>query len=484
MKENIMKNYNSSLNMNELNLEIIKISLEKITQNYGIGILGELKRINALLKDFMPKNKNERKILIKIFKDNNFQKINFFSDFNQLKNKNFLLNITKEITEEFYANFDEVTNIIKIVFDIINIYKIEIKGKELTKEDINNFQENTKILNKFNIIGYKAFSSNLLLKEIEIPANILEIRERAFFNCVNLNKVLISEKIESIGKLVFEGCVSIEKIFVNSDKYKIINEMLVDISEKKLLRSFSKLKECNIPNDVEIILEKSFEYSKLEKIYISKIVKKIEKRTFYCTNFFEEYVVSKENEYYSSVEGVLYTKNKEKLIHYPQNKKEINYIMEDEVIDIEDMAFSYSKNLKNLTFSNLVEKIGKKSFEHCEKIENIILPRNIKIIEEKAFQFLTNLKFLILSFNLEEIGDLAFYNCINLKSVIIPNKVKKIGDKAFAKCKSLKKVIIQENVEFIGEGVFSECENLELYIKNNLYVENYCRRKRINFIRM
>ena len=85
---------------------------------------------------------------------------------------------------------------------------------------------------------------------------------------------------------------------------------------------------------------------------------------------------------------------------------------------------------------------------------------------------------------MEEIGDLAFYNCINLKSVIIPNKVKKIGDKAFAKCKSLKKVIIQENVEFIGEGVFSECENLELYIKNNLYVENYCRRKRINFIRM
>ncbi len=397
MKENIMKNYNNSLNMNELNLEIIKISLEKITQNYGIEILGELKRINSLLKDFMPKNKNERKILIKIFKDNNFQKINFFSDFNQLKNKNFLLNITKEITEEFYVNFDEVTNIIKIVF---------------------------------------------------------------------------------------EGCVSIEKIFVNSNKYKIINEMLVDISEKKLLRSFSKLKECNIPNDVEIILEKSFEYSKLEKIYISKIVKKIEKRTFYCTNFFEEYIVSKENEHYSSVEGVLYTKNKEKLIHYPQNKKEINYIMEDEVINIEDMAFSYSKNLKNLTFSNLVEKIGKKSFEHCEKIENIILPRNIKIIGEKAFQFLTNLKFLILSFNLEEIGDLAFYNCTNLKSVIIPNKVKKIGDLAFAKCKSLKKVTIQESVEFIGEGVFFECENLELYIKNNLYVENYCRRKKINFIRM
>lgn len=479
-----MKDYNNSLNINELNLEIVKLSLEKITRNYGLEILGELKRIDALLKDFMPKNKTERKILIKIFEDNNFQKINFFSDLNQQKNNQFFLNIVKEVAEEFCISFDEVSNITKIVFDIISLYKIEIKDKALTKEDTNNFQEGSEILRKFNIIGYKAFSSNLSLREMEIPANILEIKERAFFNCINLKKVLISEKIEKIGKLVFEGCISIEKILVNNNKYKIINEMLIDISEKKLLRSFSKLKECSIPNNIEIILEKSFEYSKLEKVYISKMVKKIEKRTFYCTKFFKEYIVSEENEYYSSIEGVLYTKNKEKLIHYPQNKKEINYIMEDEVINIGDMAFSYSKNLKNLTFSNLVEKIGKKSFEHCEKIENIILPRNIKIIEEKAFQFLTNLQFLILSFNLEEIGDMAFYNCINLKSVIIPNKVKKIGDKAFAKCKNLKKVTIQANVEFIGEGVFSECENLELYIKNNSYVENYCRRKKINFIRI
>lgn len=479
-----MKDYNNSLNINGLNLEIMKVSLEKIAQNYGIEILRELKRTDALLKDFMPKNKDERKILIKIFKDSNFQKMSFSEEFNQEKSNKFLLNITKEINEEFCINFDEVLNIIKIVFNIINLYKIEIKDKELIKGEINKIQVNQEILNKFNIIGYKSFSSNLFLKEIEIPSSILEIKERAFFNCTNLKKVSISEKVEKIGKLAFEGCISIEKIFVNNDKYKIINGMLVDISEKKLLRSFSDLKECSIPNNVEVILEKSFEYSKIKKIYISEMVKKIEKRTFYYTDFFEEYIVSKENKYYSSVEGVLYTKNREKLIHYPQNKRDVSYIMEDEVISIENMAFSHSKNLKNLTFSNLLEKIGKKSFEHCEKIENIILPRNIKIIEEKAFQFLINLKFLILSFNLEEIGDMAFYNCISLKSIIIPNKVKKIGDKAFAKCKSLKKVTIQENVEFIGEGVFSECENLELYIKNNLYVENYCRRKKINFIRL
>ena len=67
---------------------------------------------------------------------------------------------------------------------------------------------------------------------------------------------------------------------------------------------------------------------------------------------------------------------------------------------------------------------------------------HIKHIEEYAFAFNNNLKEIILPPNLETIGSTAFL-ASGLKKIVIPKSVKAIGDVAFMDCKHLSEVVIE-----------------------------------------
>ena len=77
---------------------------------------------------------------------------------------------------------------------------------------------------------------------------------------------------------------------------------------------------------------------------------------------------------------------------------------------------------------------------------------HIKHIENYAFAFNNNLKEIILPPNLETIGSTAFL-ASGLKKIIIPKSVKAIGDVAFMDCKYLSEVVI-EGKPSIGSNAF------------------------------
>ena len=67
---------------------------------------------------------------------------------------------------------------------------------------------------------------------------------------------------------------------------------------------------------------------------------------------------------------------------------------------------------------------------------------HIKHIENYAFAFNNNLKEIILPPNLETIGSTAFL-ASGLKKIVIPKSVKAIGDAAFMDCKNLSEIVIE-----------------------------------------
>ena len=77
---------------------------------------------------------------------------------------------------------------------------------------------------------------------------------------------------------------------------------------------------------------------------------------------------------------------------------------------------------------------------------------HIKHIENYAFAFNNNLKEIILPPNLETIGSTAFL-ASGLKKIVIPKSVKAIGDVAFMDCKYLSEVII-EGKPSLGSNAF------------------------------
>ena len=70
---------------------------------------------------------------------------------------------------------------------------------------------------------------------------------------------------------------------------------------------------------------------------------------------------------------------------------------------------------------------------------------------------------------------------MSLETISIPKNVKKIGNLAFANCKKLKTMTVQDNLSFVGDGAFVGCEGIEILIKNNSYMETYCRSRGIKF---
>ena len=104
----------------------------------------------------------------------------------------------------------------------------------------------------------------------------------------------------------------------------------------------------------------------------------------------EEIVVDNENKYYSSLEGVLFTKNFLRLVYYPVCKAEEKYIIPDTVKYISDGALSDAKNLKSLTITPNVEELGydcipKTTIKEL-RFENVLLPEYVEVngnIEEK-----------------------------------------------------------------------------------------------------
>ena len=104
------------------------------------------------------------------------------------------------------------------------------------------------------------------------------------------------------------------------------------------------------------------------------------------------------------------------------------------------------------------------------KVEKIILPNTItelcdgstvSKVNYGAFTYCRNLKEISLPTQLTKIGGSAFGECISLKSIEIPENVQYIGSSAFEKCVSLEKITIPKSVTEMGPYIFNGCTSLE-----------------------
>lgn len=232
-----------------------------------------------------------------------------------------------------------------------------------------------------------------------------------------------------------------------------------------------------IPNGITKISSHAFSgCSNITNIMIPKSVTEIEDLIFNLCESLQNIEVDEQNKNYSSQNGVLFDKDKTTLIFYPHAKSDEQYIVEDSVTKIEDLAFSSYGNkidyqgvkyLKKIVLPNSVIYIGERAFADCESLETIILSENINHIGEGAFSNCTNLKNINIPLELTEINKYVFSGCKSLSGMIIPDQITTIDDHAFGGCSGLTSITIPESVLSIGSMAFSSCTNLkEVNISN------------------
>ena len=385
----------------------------------------------------------------------------------------------------------------------------------------------------YNNDNYNSYSG-----EVVIPGNITHgeksykvtsIAYNAFKDCINLTSVIIGENINKFSNDIFSDCTALKEIIVsdNNPQYLSVDGILFNKDKTELI-IFPNAKSgtYTIPNSVTSIRNRAFYgCTKLTSITIPEGITSIYQEAFYgcvgltsinipnsitilsdqvfrgCTNL-KKFVVSNDNPRYSAIDGVLYNKNKTKLLSYP-NAKSSTYTVPDGITSIGDYAFSDCIGLTSITIPNSVIEIGNSILSGCRNLQKLSLPfigSSIKLQEHLGylFELRSNYKappeqgYVIVTYGRDVFGIYSYYiplslteisvmkqanlscrygygpnywyygvfnGCSNLKVANLPLATS-IGNNTFSGCKNLKDINLPIATS-IGEKSFYGCTNLK-----------------------
>lgn len=135
-------------------------------------------------------------------------------------------------------------------------------------------------------------------------------------------------------------------------------------------------------------------------------------------------------------------------------------IIPDTVTQINESAFAYCRNLRNVTLSNNLTVLSETAFLNCSSLNSIAIPVGITTLEEQVFFNCSSLSSVTLPNEITEFKRNAFYGCSNLASINIPSALIIIRDGAFSGCSSLTSLVIPGTIVYIDHYAFDGCTAL------------------------
>ena len=357
---------------------------------------------------------------------------------------------------------------------------------------------------------------------LEIPGEIdgypvTTIGNGAFAWCLN-----ISIKVpESVKKIKYGAFNDVSNVEYNGDAYgspwgaRAINGYIEDgmvytdnTKECLVGCSHAKTGELIIPEGVNSIeCDAIYDIPGIIKVVIPSSVTSFNWNNFYSCSKVQTIEVDKKNECLTSVDGVLFSKDKTDLITYPEGKKGASYKISDGVERIGHMSsnkyisevvipnsvteifdgFYSCENLKKISVGENINSIGGSAFANTayfndEKnwtddgllyIDNYLISASYytkksieiregtKLIADDAFNDNENLVDVLFPHSLRYIGAYAFSGCNNLTNVEFRDGLKCIDDGTFGGCYNLTEISLPDSLEQVGNVAFAYCDNLK-----------------------
>lgn len=363
----------------------------------------------------------------------------------------------------------------------------------------------------------KPKSYNQKIKKVVIQNGVTSLPVEAFAGCLKLKEVSIADSVKSIG-----ACA-----FMQTD----LREITIPNSVKKLgnsvLSSCKKLTKIKMPGNVKITYG-SDQYFPVFQFDVDSPVKTIELTSSLNLEIFmylsaENIVVSKNDPKYTSIDGLLYTKDGKSLVRIPNLRKKaviadgceefcttaVEWAGDDDgdpYMGCEDLkTIALPESIQTINTKKHLTRWGTSSYaedHYTDKtdyisftIANKNMPWEQVSLLHKKFNtpyetlqkevpavfgpgaeqgFITSkdgtvlLKYVGKDDNvcipqgITKIEKNAFANCKKLTKVTIPDSVASVA--GFTHCKKLEKAVLGKNVRSIGESAFSGTSLTEITI--------------------
>ena len=313
-------------------------------------------------------------------------------------------------------------------------------------------------------IGGAAFRNCSSLTSVTIPDSVTNIGGLAFWGCSSLTSVTIPDSVTNIGEFTFRECSNLTSVSIGNSVTNIGRYAFYDCSS---------LTGVTIPDSVTSIGAGAFKgCGGLTNVTIPGRVTTIGEEPFSRCESLTSINVAKANTFYSSVEGVLFDKNKTLLIQFPAGKSG-HYTIPNSVQSIGFAAFYGCKNLAGIKVPKSNIKYTSEDGVLFDKNKTLLIsypatkngyytiPNSVTNIGVGAF-YSASLTSVTIPNSVTNIGVGAFYNCTSLTSVTIPNSVEMIQAFTFRGCSSLTSITIPDSVDFINNAVFEDCTSLKI----------------------
>ena len=265
-------------------------------------------------------------------------------------------------------------------------------------------------------IDYSAFEGCTGLTSLFIPKGVKNICEYAFAECSGLKSVKIAKGKIAIDRYAFKGCSGLESVEISGDVTSI---------EGLAFRGCSSLRTVNIDGDVGTFGGFG-DCDSLETVKIGGNV-----GTLSGLSDCDSLKSVKIGGNVGTLSGLSSCDSLESV----NIEGKVVYIAGSPYIG--SGAFSYSRNLKNVTIDGGVINIGEHAFYGCSSLVTAVFAKNAN-----------------------SIGDNAFEDCTSLTEIEINGDSVTVGSRAFEGCTGLTKVIIGMGVNGFGDCVFISCDNI------------------------
>ena len=279
------------------------------------------------------------------------------------------------------------------------------------------------------VIGKRCIHGENETEKVIIPDNVDTICEYAFYGKDTIKEVVFGKNTKTIGMEAFMGCKSLEKVDYPISLEKIGRAAFMD---------------CNLKN-----------------VTIPIGIKEIGPAPFANNSSLVKINIDKENQVYTSKDGVLFTKDGKHLVQYPCAKGN-TYIVPQGTEIIGYGSFSESF-IKEISFPNTLKRIENNAFFRCSDLMSLTLPDSLEYVGSYAFgDYIADQR----ETDAETDTSTQKDNSVCIETIQLGKNVNYIGKDAFTALANKEFVVNEENACFasINGFISNKAKDTILYV--------------------